>query len=251
MEDIDPPREKPGAADSILATLERFGFEWDEPVLFQSSRIQAYAEAANHLVANGLAYRCSCSRKEIQASGIKGSEGTIYPGTCRSGFDASREVKTLRVITNAEQTVFSDLIHDLFKQNLQQDVGDFVVRRADGLYAYQLAVVVDDAFQNITHVVRGSDLLLSTPRQVYLQQLLDLPLPEYAHLPLVMGDDGKKLSKQSMAWPVDETHPLQTLLKAAEFLGQIPNEEIPSNLDEFWQWAVSSWDREKVPIQKY
>jgi glutamyl-Q tRNA(Asp) synthetase len=175
MEDIDPPREKPGAADSILTTLDTFGFEWDEPVLYQSSRIQAYAEAIEQLISTGSAYRCSCSRKEIQASGIKGSEGTIYPGTCRSEFDASREVKTLRVITNPEETVFSDLIHNLFKQNLQQDVGDFVVRRADGLYAYQLAVVVDDAFQNINHVVRGSDLLSSTPRQLYLQQLLSLP----------------------------------------------------------------------------
>lgn len=247
MEDIDPPREKPGAADSILATLERFGFEWDEAVLYQSSRIEAYIEAANHLVADGLAYRCSCSRKEIQASGLKGSEGTIYPGTCRSGFDASRDVKTLRVVTCAEETSFSDQVHNLFKQNLQQDVGDFVVRRADGLYAYQLAVVVDDAFQNITHVVRGSDLLLSTPRQVYLQQLLGLPLPKYAHLPLVMGEDGKKLSKQNMAWPVDETHPVETLLKAAEFLGQIPADENPSNLNEFWQWAIPSWDLKNVP----
>jgi glutamyl-Q tRNA(Asp) synthetase len=249
MEDIDPPREKPGAADSILATLEAFGFEWDEPVLYQSNRIQAYAEAADKLIADRLAYRCSCSRKEIQQAGHKGSEGIIYPGTCRSGYDASRDAKTLRVITDAADITFSDLILGSFRQDLQQDVGDFVIRRADGLYAYQLAVVLDDAFQNITQVVRGSDLLNSTPRQIYLQQLLGLPSPEYAHLPLVMGEDGKKLSKQSMAWPVDVKNPLQTLLKAAEFLGQVPKEGAPANLDEFWQWAISSWIRDRVPVQ--
>ena len=248
MEDIDPPREKPGAADSILSTLELFGFEWDEPVLYQSNRIEAYAEAAEKLVADGLAYRCSCSRKEIQASGIKGSEGTIYPGTCRSGYDSSRSVKTLRVVTDAADVGFSDLIQGRFRQNLQQEVGDFVIRRADGLYAYQLAVVVDDAYQGITHVVRGSDLLFSTPRQLYLQQLLGLPLPEYAHLPLVMGEDGKKLSKQSMAWPVDESNPIETLLKAAGFLGQVPVQEAPGNIPEFWQWAVSNWNLKSVPI---
>ena len=250
MEDIDPPREKPGAAASILATLEMFGFEWDEPVLYQSSRIEAYAEAAGQLVADGLAYRCSCSRKEIETSGVKGGEGIIYPRTCRSGYDDSREVKTLRVITDSVNIGFSDLIHSKFNQNLQQDVGDFVIRRADGLYAYQLAVVVDDAFQDITHVVRGSDLLFSTPRQVYLQQLLGLRLLKYAHLPLVMGEDGKKLSKQSMAWPVAVETPVQTLLKAAQFLGQIPTDDTPSNIAEFWDWAISSWSIKSIPIQK-
>ncbi len=251
MEDIDPPREKPGAADSILSTLELFGFEWDEPVLYQSTRTDAYQEAAAYLVSSGLAFRCSCSRREIQEFGNKGSEGIIYPGTCRNGHDISRDARTLRVITDSIEIGFSDLIQGRFRQNLQQDVGDFVVRRADGFFAYQLAVVVDDAFQEITRVVRGSDLLFSTPRQVYLQQLLGLQLPEYAHLPLVMGEDGKKLSKQSLAWPVDTNDHLQTLLKAAQFLGQIPTKENPANLDEFWQWAISEWDGKKVPVQKY
>lgn len=251
MEDIDQPRERVGAADSILASLELFGLEWDEPVLYQSSRIDAYAEAVNHLLSSGLAYRCSCSRKEIQESGINGGEGMIYPGICRNSYDASRDAKTLRIITDSTEIRFPDLIHGGFRQDLEQDVGDFVIRRADGLYAYQLAVVVDDAFQDITRIVRGSDLLFSTPRQVYLQQLLSLPLPEYAHLPLVMGDDGKKLSKQSLAWPVDNNDPLQSLLKAAEFLGQIPEKERPANLDEFWEWAISNWDTDRVPVQKY
>lgn len=251
MEDIDPPREKPGAADSILTTLELFGFEWDEPVLYQSSRIQAYAEAAEYLLSSGLAYRCSCSRKQIQESGIDGSEGIIYPGTCRSGYDSTREVKTLRVVTDAVDIGFTDLIHGEFRQNLQRDVGDFVVRRADGLYAYQLAVVLDDALQHITRVVRGSDLLFSTPRQLFLQQLLSLPVPEYAHLPLVLGEDGRKLSKQSMAWPLEVEDPLDTLLRAAQFLGLTPEGETPSNPNEFWQWAISTWSLNSVPVQEY
>ncbi len=251
MEDIDPPREEPGAADSILATLELFGMEWDGQVLYQSSRIDAYANAAESLFSSGLAYRCSCSRREIQDSVFKGSEGLIYPGTCRNGHDPSREVHTLRVITDSVEIGFADLIHGRFKQDLEHDVGDFVIRRADGLYAYQLAVVVDDAFQNITNIVRGSDLLFSTPRQVYLQQLLGLPKTEYTHLPLVMGDDGRKLSKQSLAWPVDTSNPLTTLLNAAEFLGQKPDRDRPSNLNEFWEWAIAAWSITTIPVQKF
>lgn len=251
MEDIDPPRERPGAADSILATLDLFGLEWDGPVLYQSNRIQAYVAAADHLLSAGVAYRCSCSRREIQESGIKGREGMIYPGTCRKGHDPGSDTMTLRVNTTASEVVFSDLIHGRFRQDLERDVGDFVIRRADGLYAYQLAVVVDDAFQGITRIVRGSDLLFSTPRQAYLQLLLGLPLPEYAHLPLVLGEDGKKLSKQDLAWPVDTTDPLRTLLRAAEFLGQIPERDGPANLEEFWEWAISDWAIERVPIQRY
>lgn len=251
MEDIDPPREKPGAADSILATLELFGLEWDGPVLYQSSRIDAYREAASSLLSNGVAYPCSCSRREIDELGTPGLQGTIYPGTCRSGFDTTRDAKAIRVQTNSVKIPFTDLVQGGFRQNLQQDVGDFIIRRADGLYAYQLAVVVDDAFQSITHIVRGSDLLFSTPRQVYLQQLLNLPLVEYLHLPLVMGEDGKKMSKQSMSWPVDIDNPLQTLLRAARFLGQIPNDEPPANLVEFWEWAISNWNRETIPDKRY
>ncbi|MCP4128275.1 MAG: tRNA glutamyl-Q(34) synthetase GluQRS [Gammaproteobacteria bacterium] len=251
MEDIDPPREKPGAADAILKTLELFGFEWDGPVLYQSSRTEAYREAAGYLHSTGLAYPCSCSRREIDRTGKPGPEGVIYPGTCRNGRDQSRNVRTLRVITDSAEISFSDLIYGRFKQNLEQDVGDFIVRRADGLHAYQLAVVVDDAFQNITRIVRGSDLLFSTPRQIYLQQLLGLPQPEYSHLPLVMNQDGSKLSKQSQAWPVDDTDPLHTLLQAARFLGQIPPVDTPSNLAEFWEWALAGWDSSVVPVQQY
>jgi len=251
MEDIDPPREKPGAADSILAALELFGLEWDGPVLYQSSRIDDYQEAASSLMTNGVSYPCSCSRREIDELGTPGLQGTIYPGTCRNGCDTTRDAKAIRVRTNSVKIAFTDLVQGEFKQNLEQDVGDFIIRRADGLYAYQLAVVIDDAFQGITRIVRGSDLLFSTSRQVYLQQLLNMPLVEYIHLPLVMGKDGKKLSKQSSSWPVDRDNPLQTLLRAARFLGQIPNGEIPANLTEFWEWAISNWNRETIPVQKY
>jgi len=236
MEDIDPPREKPGAADAILRALELFGFEWDEQVLYQSSRIDAYQDASSYLLSQGLAYPCSCSRKEIEQSGKPGPEGIIYPGTCRNGRNTARNAKTLRVIADSVEISFPDLIHGRFRQNLEQDVGDFIVRRADGLYAYQLAVVIDDAFQDITRIVRGSDLLFSTPRQIYLQRLFGLPQPEYSHLPLVMNEDGKKLSKQSLSWPVDSHDPLRSLLQAARFLGQIPSTDAPSNLDEFWEW---------------
>jgi len=249
MEDIDPPREKPGAADAILKTLDIFGFQWDEPILYQSSRIEIYRDVANYLVSIGLAYPCSCSRKEIEASGRKGQEGIIYPGTCRRNLESTGNTKTLRVMTDGAVVSFPDMIHGRFRQNLEQDVGDFVIRRADGLYAYQLAVVADDAFQGITRIVRGSDLLFSTPRQIHLQRLLDLPQPEYSHLPLVMGDDGRKLSKQSLAWPVDVRDPLLSLLLAARFLGQIPPDDSPANPDEFWEWDISSWEISTIPLQ--
>ena len=152
MEDIDPPREKPGAADAILNTLELFGFEWDGAVLYQSSRLDAYREAAGNLTSLGLAYPCGCSRKQVEESGRPGPEGIIYPGTCRQGSGTGRHRNTLRVVTDAAEVGFPDLIHGRFRQNLEQDVGDFIIRRADGLYAYQLAVVLDDAFQDITRL---------------------------------------------------------------------------------------------------
>jgi len=251
MEDIDPPREKPGASDAILNTMELFGFEWDGPVLYQSSRNDAYREAAGYLTSQGLAYPCGCSRKQVEIAGSQGPEGMIYPGTCRNGTEITRDTKTLRVLTRSAEVSFPDLIHGRFRQNLELDVGDFIVRRADGLYAYQLAVVVDDAFQNITRIVRGSDLLFSTPRQVYLQRLLGLPQPEYSHLPLVMGEDGRKLSKQSLAWPVENSDPLRSLLQAAGFLGQTPPADAPCNLEEFWEWAITSWDNSSVPVQQF
>ena len=247
MEDLDPPREKPGAADDILRTLEAFGFEWDEAVLYQSSRQEAYRAALETLRQAGLIYPCGCSRREIAKSGAEGIEGFVYPGTCRNGTIHDRSPRSIRLRTNANPLAFSDKVCGKLQQNIEREVGDFVVRRADGLFSYQLAVVIDDAFQSITHVVRGADLLLSTPRQIYLQQLLGLPNPHYAHLPLALGADGRKLSKQSRAQPVLKENPLPALLAAFGFLNQQIPDDVPGDLKSFWEWALTNWSIEQVP----
>ncbi len=247
IEDLDPPREKPGAATAILRTLEAFGFQWDGEVLFQSRRGERYREALDQLVARRDAYLCRCSRKEIADSAVAGIEGPVYPGTCRTGFDPARPATTLRVRTDDRPISFQDCIHGKQIQRLASEIGDFVVRRADGLTAYQLAVVVDDADQGITHVVRGADLLLSTPRQIHLQRLLNLPEPAYAHLPLVLDREGKKLSKQSRSRPVDPAAPLSALESALRFLGQPLPEQPMTELNELWRWALERWDMDRVP----
>ncbi|WP_428634642.1 tRNA glutamyl-Q(34) synthetase GluQRS, partial [Sedimenticola sp.] len=173
IEDIDPPREVAGAADKIIDTLDRFGFEWDEPVLYQSTRYTAYQDALHELQKEKLLYQCICSRSDIQAHGLQGVEGAKYPGTCRKrGFDNSTyapQRSALRIVTGDQPISFVDGLRGTICQNIAQDIGDFILKRADGLFAYQLAVVIDDAYQGITDVVRGADLLTSTPRQIYLQ----------------------------------------------------------------------------------
>src|SRR5580698_7179436 len=197
MEDLDPPREIPGAADGILKSLEAFGFEWDGEVLYQSRRHAAYAEAAAQLLASGAAFPCACTRKEIADSGVHGLEGPIYPGTCRHGLPPGREARALRLTAPDQVIAFEDGLQGTVSQNLARDIGDFIIRRADGVHAYQLAVVVDDAFQGVNHVVRGAELLLSTPRQLWLQELLGLTRPSYLHLPVAVNPAGEKLSKQT------------------------------------------------------
>jgi glutamyl-Q tRNA(Asp) synthetase len=248
IEDIDPPREKKGAADDILRTLEAFGLEWDGEILRQSGRLEIYRDAANELLQRGLAYPCTCSRKEIAADALPGVEGLVYPGYCRTGHHPDRSSSALRVITDSETISFTDRFTGILSQNLEAEVGDFIVRRSDGLAAYQLAVIMDDAFQGITHVVRGADLLLSTPRQIYLQRLFDLSTPLYAHLPLVLDESGKKLSKQSHAQAVERSDPLSALTAAYRFLGQSVPEEPPANVTEFWQWARAHWDSRNIPV---
>ena len=247
MEDLDPPREIPGAADRILKTLEAFGFEWEGEVLYQSRRHAAYADAAAGLLKDGAAFPCACTRKEIADSGVHGLEGPIYPGTCRHGLPPGREARALRLKAPDQVIAFEDGLQGPVSQNLARDIGDFIIRRADGVHAYQLAVVVDDAFQGVTHVVRGADLLLSTPRQLWLQELLGLPRPQYLHLPVVVNPAGEKLSKQTHARPVSDTRPGYGLWSALVYLRQEPPEALKAaSIDEIWTWALAHWRREPL-----
>jgi len=246
IEDIDPPREVAGAADSILRTLESLGFEWDESVLYQSTRLDAYGEAMNVLQQKNILYPCFCSRSEIQALGVACAEGVIYPGTCRtrpiSRSNSGAKRHAIRLITQDRPVIFTDEIRGTISQNIAREIGDFILRRADGLFAYQLAVVVDDAYQGITDVVRGADLLTSTPRQIYLQQLLDLPTPNYKHLPLVTDKNGQKLSKRLGSDPINMTNPVAVLISALSFLNQPLPPEHPASIAEFWRWAIAQWN---------
>ncbi|RLJ15803.1 tRNA glutamyl-Q(34) synthetase GluQRS [bacterium endosymbiont of Escarpia laminata] len=249
MEDLDQTREIKGSADEILRTLDCFGFEWEGEIIRQSHRTGAYAHALNALNRDDLAYPCGCTRKEINLAARPGIEGTIYPGTCSRGLGAGKKSRAIRLRTFDEPFGFKDLIQGEVTQNLASDIGDFIIRRADGYHAYQLAVVVDDAWQGITHIVRGADLLLSTPRQIHLQQLLELPTPVYAHLPLAVDANGRKLSKQYKDAPVENRHPLPALLQALHHLGQPLPDERPTGIDDFWDWAISNWQLENVPAK--
>jgi len=247
MEDIDPPREVPGAADNILRALERHGLYWDESVVFQSQRHEAYQAAVDDLRQRRLIYPCSCSRKDILRQ-LADSELSVYPGTCRNGLVKPSSQHAIRVLTVSEEYGFEDQILGYFGHNVGEVVGDFVLQRADGWFAYQLAVVIDDAEQGITDVVRGSDLLDNTPRQIYLQQLFSVAQPNYAHLPIAANKSGEKLSKQTMAQPVDDTTPTANLLNTLSFLGQNPPAELATDsLNDVWRWALEHWDLDKIP----
>lgn len=249
MEDIDPLREVDGAADLILQTLDRYGFEWDGEVLWQSDRIEAYRAVLDALCLGGMAYVCGCSRKQQaeDCAALKLPPG-VYPGTCRGrSVAAGTGRRAVRLLVKAGEVSFHDRLQGQQRQNLLQEVGDFVLFRADGQFAYQLAVVVDDAAQGISEVVRGSDLLDSTPRQIYLQQVLAMPTPDYLHLPVAVNGAGEKLSKQTHAAPLPSADPLPALWHALDFLGQRPPVElIRGGLDDFWQWAISHWQLENV-----
>ncbi len=248
IENLDPPREIAGAAREILATLEMLGMEWDGEVIYQSRRNEAYQAALATLEQQGLLYPCACSRKEIADSSIISIDGPVYPGTCRDGLPAGRNFTALRVLTHDDPIEFRDALRGLVRQQLASATGDFVLRRADGIYTYQLAAVVDDAAQGVTHVVRGADLLDSTPRQIYLQQLLGYSTPAYMHLPVVTNAQGEKLSKQTRAAAVDVSRPVSQLIAAVRFLGQTPPMELAdSSIASFWQWALENWQPQKIP----
>jgi glutamyl-Q tRNA(Asp) synthetase len=247
LEDLDRTREVPGAADAILRTLDACGLHWDGEVVRQSRRSHAYADACERLRRLGLVYPCGCSRSEIAAAGRRGLEGPIYPGTCRQGLPAGRAWRSLRLRVPAGSVAFRDRIQGPIDQNIAAEIGDFVLLRADGIHAYQLAVVVDDAWQGITDVVRGADLAVSTPRQVLLQRALGLPTPTYAHLPLVLDSAGRKLSKSDAAAPVDPADPLPAVLLALRHLGQALPPERPADPADLWRWAIPRWDSRCVP----
>lgn len=248
IEDIDPPREVPGAADDILRTLETYGLHWDEAVLYQSDRHDAYAAALEQLRQQQLLYPCHCSRKTISDQARVGVAGPIYPDICRHKTPNYSPPYALRIRTGEQTIGFEDPVCGPLAQNIHHDVGDFVLQRADGLYNYQLAVVVDDAFQGITDVVRGHDLHGLTPAQIFLQQQLGVATPRYVHLPLLISSQGQKLSKQNGATAIDKHNPIPNLLKILGYLGQEPEQElIDANLDEFWQWAIAHWQLSRIP----
>ncbi|MCB1859015.1 MAG: tRNA glutamyl-Q(34) synthetase GluQRS [Gammaproteobacteria bacterium] len=249
IEDLDPPREKPGAAAEIIKTLDAFGFEWHGEITYQSQRTEAYRNALSKLTKAGLTFPCNCTRKAIRDNCPMGMDGPIYPGTCREKSPKKR-LGAIRIKVPDREIHVEDKVHGSVIYNLQRELGDFIIQRADGLFAYQLAVVVDDAQQGITHVVRGTDLLPSSPRQIYLQQLLGLPTPEYAHLPLVINRKGQKLSKQSRSRPVDGSQPLSSLIAAYQFLNQDFPGQLPTGIEEFWDWAIAHWNLKKVPTRE-
>lgn len=257
MEDVDAPRCKQEHADAILALLDACGFAWDGEVVYQSARIERYRAALEELQALGAVYPCGCTRAELAhgPAGIDG--GPVYPGTCRAGLPAGKRARAWRLRLEGEVD-FDDAVQGRQSQLLERDVGDCVLLRADGLFAYQLAVVVDDADQGIDHVVRGADLIYSTPRQIRLQQTLGVPTPQYAHLPVALDAQGQKLSKQTLAAPVDAAHAVPALFAALRFLGQNPPEDLcraPGGgtaerrraSAELWAWALAHWRLDRVP----
>ena len=249
---LDKPREIVGAADEIIKTLSAFGFEWDGEILYQSQRAAYYLAAFDELMDRALVYPCSCSRKEIADSASIGIEGAVYPRTCLNHAVKSNTPLAWRVKTKDEAWGFTDAIQTnnskILSQNLSKDIGDFVLKRADGFFAYQLAVVVDDAAQGITHIVRGADLLSSTPRQIYLQHLLNFKQPHYAHVPIAVNEAGEKLSKQTLAEAINSQHATSLLTKTLQFLGQSPPPELQeSTIEDVWDWTFKHWDLNKIP----
>ena len=248
MEDLDQAREERGAADAILRILEAYGFEWDGPVIRQSQRDEAYAAALAQLQRDGVLFPCACTRREISDSMLGATGEAVYPGTCRSGIVPGRPARAIRMRVGDAVIALDDRVQGRFEQDLAREVGDFVVKRADGPFAYQLAVVVDDFEQGITDVVRGADLLGSTPRQILLQERLRYPTPGYAHLPVAVNRHGEKLSKQTRATPLGATEAPQQLWRALSFLGQDPPTALrDGDTATLWSWARAHWDAGKVP----
>jgi len=259
MEDLDPPREIAGAADQILRTLEHFGFYWDGPVRYQSQHLEQYQQVVQQLIQQQRAYPCDCSRQQLAQR-----NAVIYDGYCRERALNSRQstatltashstpAVAIRVKTTDTRIGFKDSIQGNYQQQLGEEVGDFVIHRKDGFYAYQLAVVIDDAEQKITHIVRGYDLLDSTPRQIYLQRLLQLPTPIYSHIPILVNHLGQKLSKQTFASAIDPERPARALFQGLTLLGQQPPEDLrEATTHEMLRWGADHWDLSRIPRQPH
>jgi glutamyl-Q tRNA(Asp) synthetase len=240
IEDLDPPREQPGAAEHILHSLQALGLSWDGEAGYQSTRVERYRAALARLAAH--TYPCGCTRSEISDSALAIDGARIYPGTCRHGLAAGKSERAVRLRTDSRPIRFTDRLQGAIEQSIEREVGDFVLYRADGQFAYQLAVVVDDAEQGVTDVVRGADLLDSTARQIYLQRLLDYPTPRYLHVPVAVNRAGEKLSKQTGAAAIDASQPRRLLQEALRFLGQAEADSLDA--------AVRNWDPSRIPASR-
>jgi glutamyl-Q tRNA(Asp) synthetase len=241
IEDIDPPREKVGASAEILNTLEKYGLNWDEDILFQSQQSKLYLEVLSSLKQQKLSYCCACTRAKIKAN------GGVYQGRCRE-LNLAADNNAIRVINSMATSRYQDLIQGEVSCDKKLANEDFIVRRKDGLFAYQLAVVVDDIYQGITHIIRGCDLLEPTARQLSFYQILNHQAPTFAHFPLAVTDDGYKLSKQNNAPAIDKENPIPSLIAALSFLGQKPLSELKyASVDELLVWATTHWSINNVP----
>jgi len=249
MEDLDTPRVIPGAAEAMLKELEAFGFEWDGAVVYQSTRFARYEEVLTSLREKKLVFDCGCSRRDILASAPHpGEEGLRYPGTCRNGLPPGRQPRSQRIRMPDLLGCFTDGVFGVMEQHLADAVGDFVLKRADGLYAYQLAVVVDDIDSGVSQVVRGADLLSSTARQVYLYACLDAAPPQYVHLPIALGKDDQKLSKRHGDFGLAGAKRPEALCRVLRFLGQpVPDELKKTESRRVLEWGVSNFDINTVP----
>lgn len=248
IDDIDPPRELPGAASSMLATLENYGLYWDGPVVYQSQRLDAYQDALQQLRQQGDVFECSCSRKKVSKSAEHGPNGMIYPGTCRQGFQSHHNPFSIRLKTSDEEITVVDSIQGRYQLNILHDVGDFVIRRADGTSSYHLATVVDDALDGFTEIVRGKDLLSITPQQILLQQKLQRPTPGYAHLPLLVDAQGNKFSKHTGTYHLNSIPVHKVLEVIFPALGlKADTDVLMAQNEQRWQWAVEHWNIRHVP----
>jgi len=243
IEDLDAPREVEGAATRILDTLGVFGFEWQEPVLRQSAKLEIYRNIINELGRRELTYRCRCSRRDLR-------DEERYPGTCREQRWRADVAGALRLRVGPAMIDFTDTLQGTFRQDVAQSIGDFIVQRRDGVIAYALAVVVDDAAQGVTHVVRGADLLDSTPRQIYLQRLLQLPTPVYAHVPVLVEADGAKLAKSRRSIALEPRSAARQLCAVLALLGlAAPTNLCTAGMREIWNWALEHWHSARISRQ--